>query len=379
MVWRSHFLQVMGREVFALFLFACGSSTPATSTFDAGDEPPPKDFSPGPDDALDASAPLGVACTPGTVRFIATSKHVLDGPRVDDGFVYWSETEAAADADVTQGYWWGSYSNLFALHRADKVGGDAARLFGTSSKVTNVDALPFFVVDATSAYWIENKGGGFGDIVRGAKDGSSQQVLVSGIPGPRALEIAGDTLFFESGSSLDSIRIDGTNERVVREDWSASEYVVGATHVYATDRGRVFRVTRTGEILEPLVSATTGVAYEGLSVGDDGYVYAMQLIEQVDWVRTANVLRIPTNGKTPSVVVADVQGNFPATEHLFTAADGACVLHTTLEGISRTCSGATTNIGPGAALEAPVVDSTSIYWRAHTDLATTVIYAACKL
>lgn len=376
-VQRSHFLRGMGREVFALFLFACG--TPATSTFDAGDEPPAVDRSPGPDDALDASAPIGVACTPGSVRTIAPTPNrlVYDGPRLDDAFVYWTEDDLTADADVTQGYWWGDYE--MAVHRADKLGTNATRLFGTSSKITNINALPFFVVDATSAYWIAYTSGGLGDVVRGAKDGSSQQMLVSGVPSPRALEIAGDTLFFESGSSLDSIHVDGTNERVVREDWSATEYVVGATHVYAVDQGRVVRVTLAGEILEPLVAATTGVAYEGLSVGNDGYVYAMQLIDQAGVARTANVLRIPTDGKTPSIVVPNVAAGFPTSEHLFTAIDGACVVHTTFEGVSRTCSGVTTNIGPGVALEAPVVDSTSIYWRARADDGTTVIYAACKL
>lgn len=291
--------------------------------------------------------------------------------------VYWSETEADADADVTQGYWWGDGSKLFALHR-DKLGGNATRLFGTTSTIRNFSALPFFAVDASNAYWISYTTGGFGDIVRGAKDGSSQQTLVAGVPTPRELEIAGDTLFFVSGTSLYSIRVDGTNERLVRDAWSATEYVVGATHVYAADGGGIVRVTRTGEILEPIVPHAVGVAYEGLSIGDDGYVNAIQLIEPRGVVQTANVLRVSTDGKTPSIVVPNVQSELLPTDHLFTAVDGTCLVYTTLQGVFRRCAEPVA-IGPGQALEAPVMDATSVYWRAHTDLATTVVYAACKL
>jgi hypothetical protein len=364
----------MRREVFALVLCACASK-PATSTFDSGaQEPPAVDYSPGPDDAVDASAPMGVACTPGTVRVVATTSQLLDGPRVDDSFVYWSEIEPEADA--MQGYWW---SGVLALHRAGKNGENPVRLFGTEYRVTNLEGFPYFTVDATSAYWIAYTGGGFGDIMRGAKDGSLQHALVSGVPTPRALEIAGDTLFFESGSSLYSIGVDRTNERVVRETWSATEYVIGATHVYAVDQGRIVSVTRTGEILEPLVELTVGVTYEGLSVGDDGYFYVIQKNGEPSFSKISNVLAVPTDGKTPSVIVPSVQTYLPASEHLFTASDGDCLVYTTRAGVFRRCAGADIAMGPGEALEAPVVDSTSIYWRAHTDAATTVIYAACKL
>jgi hypothetical protein len=368
----------MRREVFALAMCACGTSTPATSTFDSGrDEPAVKDFSPGPDDAVDASAPTGIACTPGSVRVVAMVKSFVDdGPRVDDGFVYWTQAEPDADADVLQGYWWAGFMTVL---RADKLGESPTRLFGTSSIVRRFDALPFLQVDETNAYWIDYTAAGFGDIVRGAKDGSSQQALVSGVPTPRELEIAGDTLFFESGSSLYSIGVDGSNERVVRETWSATEYAVGATHVYAIDQGRVVSVTRTGEILEPLVEQTPDVAYEGLSVGDDGYVYAIQLIEKGGFVMTANVLRIATDGKTPAIVVPDVQSDFPPSQRLFTTTDGPCLVYTTSQGVFRRCGATNVAIGPNAALEAPVVDSTSIYWRAQTDASTTVIYAACKM
>jgi hypothetical protein len=98
----------MRREVFALAWCACGTSTPATSTFDAGRDEPP-DHSPGLDDA-------------------------------------------------TQGYWWGAGDT--ALYRADKLGGNATRLFATSPVATNVASVPFFAVDATSAYWTRRRSTG---------------------------------------------------------------------------------------------------------------------------------------------------------------------------------------------------------------------------
>jgi len=370
------FLAAMRREAFALVLCACGTSAPATSTFDAGrDEVPPADYSPGPDDAIDASAPTGVACTPGSVRVVATSsKMVFDGPRIDDDFVYWTEGEPS-DA----GQWNGSYFGTLAVHRAGKLGEAPTRVFGTSSSITNVTYGPFFAIDSTSAYFSDYSGG-FGAVVRSNKDGSSSQVLASGLPAPRELERAGDSLFFTSGTSLYSIDIDGTNERVVDTNWTAREYAVGSTHVYAIDEnGDVVRVSRFGGAVERLVPGGSGIVHQGLSVGDDGYVYVVELVEPFGWVKTANVLRVSTDGKTPYVFLHDVATEFPPGDELFTTSDGDCLVYSTLQGVFRSCpGGSSAAIGPGHALEAPVVDATSIYWRTQSQ-GTTTIYAACKL
>jgi hypothetical protein len=79
-----------------------------------------------------------------------------------------------------------------------------------------------------------------------------------------------------------------------------------------------------------------------------------------------------------------VQAEFPPVDHLFTTVDGSCLVYTTLTGVFRRCSStgygtADEAIGPGHALEAPVVDATSIYWRTQQSPAATTIFAACKM
>lgn len=373
------FLAGMRREAFALLLCACGTNAPGTSVFDSGrDEPPVKDFSAGPDDALDASAPTGVACTPGSVRVVATTSGLVDqGPLVDGDFVYWTEVETDADADTTQGYWW---SGIPALHRAGKLGENPTRLFTTGVHRSSYGNTRYFAIDEAAAYWIANDPSTFGAVVRAAKDGTSQTKLVSGLAAPFDLHRAGSTLFFVSGQSLYSIDVDGTHERLVAAPWNATDFAVGATHVYGVYGGLV-RVARTGGDVEPLATPSTNVRWEGVSVGDDGFVHVIE--KQVTgggWVQSANVLRIATDGRTPSVFVAGIATNFGVSEPLFTTTDGACLAYTTLEGVFRACSSvSSTAIGPGHALEAPVVDSTSIYWRARDNAGNSVIYAACRL
>jgi hypothetical protein len=367
----------MRREAFVLALCACGTGVPATSTFDAGrDEPAPIDTSPGPNDALDASAPVGVACTAGTVRVVATTSALVDqGPLVDDDFVYWTELETEADADVTQGTW----SLVPAVHRAGKLGESPTRLFATGVHRAAYGTVPYFAIDASAAYWIGDTDGNFGDVVRAAKDGTSQTNLVAGLAAPYALRRAGSTLFFISGETLYAIDTDGTNERVVATPWTATDYAIGATHVYGI-AGDVVRVARTGGAVERIAAVAPGIRYEGVSVGDDGYVYVVEKkVMSGSWVQSASVLKVATDGGTPSIFVASFAANFPVNDALFTTADGACVVYTTLEGVFRTCSGVSSGaIGPGFALQAPVIDATSIYWRART-ASGTAIYAACKM
>lgn len=369
----------MRRFVIACCFLACGADAPST-TPDAGEagEPPPAkqayDASPGPNDALDAAVPMGAACTPGSVRIVASIASTLaQGPLVDDAYAYWLEGEAAGDA--SEGYWW---SGVGAVHRADKLGGGAGRLFSTDSRAV-VAGQPLLALDASSAYWIDNpESAAFGDVMRGYYDGSSATPLVAGVASPRALVLAGNTLFFESGTALLAIDADGSNERTVATKWSASEYVVGASYVDAIVDGKPVRVARAGGELEPLLLAPTpDVAYEGLSVGDDGYVYAVALTEQDGFVADASVVRIPTDGGSPTKLGPPIAQEIPSTLRLVTATDGGCVYYSSPTGVFRQCGGAAQAIGPGPAVAPPAIDATSVYWAVKNGDAT-VVEAWCK-
>ncbi len=151
--------------------------------------------------------------------------------------------------------------------------------------------------------------------------------------------------------------------------------------MYGTDGESIVRVDRNGGPIETLVAAALSVRYQGLSVGDDGYVYAIE--SRQFGAFSANVIGVPTvENKTPSVIVQDVQDDVLTTDQLFTTVDGSCLVYTTRAGVFRRCpstAGDTISaIGPGYALEAPVVDATSVYWRT-LDANATVIYAACKM
>ena len=368
----------MRRFVIACCFLACGTDAPST-TFDAGEGgelPPAKqafDASPGPNDALDASVPIGAACTPGSVRIVASIASAFDeGPLVDDANVYWLEGEPGADA--SEGYWW---AGVGAVHRADKLGGGAARLFSTGSLV--VPPQPLLALEGSSAYWIDNhESAAFGDVMRGNPDGSSATPLLAGVATPRALEVAGGTVFFASGTSLVAIDADGSNEHTVATKWSASEYVVGASYVDAIVDGKPMRVARAGGSLEPLLLAPTpDVAYEGLSVGDDGYVYAVALTEQDGFIADASVVRIPTDGGTPIKLGPPIAQEIPSTLRLVTATDGGCVYYSSPTGVFRQCGGAAQAIGPGPAVAPLAIDATSVYWAVQNGDAT-VVEAWCK-
>ena len=368
----------MRRIVIACCFLACGADAPAT-TFDAGDagEPPPAkqtfDASPGPNDALDASVPVGAACTPGSVRIVASIAGGFDeGPLVDDAYVYWLEGEAGGDA--SEGYWW---AGIGAVHRADKLGGGAARLFSTDSRA--LPPHPLFAIDASSSYWIDtHEGAAFGDVMRGDPDGSSPTPLAAGLASPRALEVAGGTVFFASGTSLLAIDTDGSNERTVASGWSASEYVVGAAYIDAIVGGKPMRVARSGGALEPLLIAPTpGGEDEGRSRGDDGDVYAVALTEQDGFIADASVVRIPTDGGSPTKLGPAIAQEVPSTLRLVTAIDGACVYYSSPTGVFRRCNGDTQAIGPGPAVTPFAIDSTSVYWAVQNGDAT-ILEAWCK-
>jgi len=367
----------MRRYLLTLALCACGSSPPLSSTFDAGPLPPatklPFDASPGPDDELDAALSVGPTCAPGTVRVIASTA-LLDGPRLDDAWVYWTVGEPGGDS--SQGYWW---NDVEAIHRADKLGASSTRLFSTDSFVSRPSSTEF-AIDAAHAYWVDNhEGYAFGDVVRGDKDGSNATALVAGIEVPHDLKLAGETLFFVSGTSLLSIDVDGTNERPITENWTPSEWVVGAASIDAIVNGEPVRIARTGGASEPLLlSPAAGVKYEGLSIGADGYVYAVALDDKDHFISSGSVVRIPTDRGTPTPVGSPFTTNAPDTISFYTAVDGNCVYFTTTEGVFQQCEGGARAIGAGPASAPPVIDSTSVYWAAEAPDGTATIYAWCK-
>jgi hypothetical protein len=367
----------MQRLFFVGLACACGSSSGSVFHTNGDDAayPPPVviDAAPGPDDIIDASLPTGIACTPGEVRVITAldaSTFEFSNLVVDDTSIYWRGFDPDAAMDATQGYWWAQT----AAFRADKSGSAPARLFPTSSLGRSLlDGT--FTVDATNAYWVEPSDSGFGSILRGAKDGSTSTPLVSGIAAPSRLEVASGMLYFVSGSWLMRIGVDGTNEASIAQTASPfTEYVVGDEAIYAIESGQPVRVSRSGGAFESMIIAPNApnARYEGLSLGNDGFVYMTQIAGEGYYVASASIVRIATDRGTPLAVTApfDLQ-SVETTQIHFTARDGDCTYYSTGQGLFSTCRGA---IGSGPVIAAPAIDSTSVYWAT-----TSAIYAWCKM
>lgn len=333
--------------------------TPTQSPFDAR---------PGPDEDSDAALALGAPCTPGEVRVIATSPTFVAGPYVDDSFVYWLESETAADADATQGSWWAAFA---AVHRVSKSGGAASRLFAFDQL-----RAPSLALDGANVFWTDDASNGFGSLMRGDTDGSSAVALVSGVAAPRALALAGTTLFFISGDALMSIDADGSNESMLATGAaSATELVVGASSIDFVVRDQPMLVPRTGGPMKELIVAPKVVdaTYEGMSIGGDGYVYMFEATQ----TKTVRVVRVPTDRGGVEVVAltSDYLPLEPTPGHV-TAWDAGCVFYTTYDAIWRVCGEDARVIAPGPVKTGLAFDTTSVYWASAA--APPVLYSWCK-